>query len=97
MNELDPPHTISGDPDATEMLRLWAAHGKLQVAINIGRYEENGYDEAQAWGVILADAARHVANAMSQRYGASRDSEIARIRASFLAELHDPTSAIAGE
>jgi hypothetical protein len=56
MKPLDPPPTIKGDPDATEMLRLWIAHHKLNVAINIGSYQESGHDEAQAWGVILADS-----------------------------------------
>ncbi|MCA9118225.1 MAG: DUF5076 domain-containing protein, partial [Planctomycetaceae bacterium] len=40
MQPLDPPHTIEGDPNATEMLRLWAAHRKLNVAINIGSFHE---------------------------------------------------------
>ncbi|MCW1887659.1 DUF5076 domain-containing protein [Luteolibacter flavescens] len=96
MNELDPPYTVAGDPKATEMLRLWAAHGKLNVSINIGCYEEAGHDESEAWGVILADAARHVANALSQRYGASRETELSKIRATFLAELVDPSSEVEG-
>jgi hypothetical protein len=63
MKPLDPPPTIEGDANATEMLRLWIAHNKLNVAINIGSYQESGHDEAQAWGVILADFAKHVSRA----------------------------------
>jgi hypothetical protein len=94
---LDPPHTIKGDPKATEMLRLWAAHNKLNVAINIGCYEENGRDEAAAWGIILADAARHVANAMHLRYGVPATLTISKIQNAFRVELTDPTSPIDGE
>ena len=97
MKPLDPPPTIEGDPNATEMLRLWIAHHKLNVAINIGSYQESGHDEAQAWGVILADFAKHVSRALHQRYGHDPDETIEKIRELFLAELTEPTSAIEGE
>lgn len=79
------------------MLRLWAANGKLDVVINIGTYEEAGYDEAKAWGVIISDFTRHVARALAQRYGRNEEQEMAKIRDSFLEEIVDPTSAVAGE
>ena len=63
MKPLDPPDTIKGDPKATQMLRLWSAHDQLNVAINIGCYEENWHDEAKAWGIIIADFVRHVCRA----------------------------------
>src|SRR5438552_12293774 len=85
MKALDPPHTINGDPNATEMLRLWAAHNKLNVAINIGSYEETGHDEAKAWGIILADLAKHVARALHQANGRAPDETIEVIRELFLA------------
>lgn len=40
MKPLDPPHTIEGDPNATEMLRLWAAHRRLNVVINVSAEDE---------------------------------------------------------
>ena len=42
------------------MLRLWAANNKLDVVINIGSYTDRGFDEADAWGIIMSDFARHV-------------------------------------
>jgi hypothetical protein len=93
---LDPPDTIDGDPKATEMLRLWAAHNALQVSINIGCYEESEHDEAHAWGVILADCAKHVVNALSQRYEEDPDDALARIRTAFLAEVDHPTQKVTG-
>ena len=94
---LDPPPTIEGDPKATEMLRLWAAHNELQVAINIGCYEESEHDEAHAWGVILADCAKHVVNALKQRYGEDPDAALTRIRTAFLAEVDYPTQEVTGQ
>lgn len=96
MKALDPPDTIAGDPEATEMLRLWAAHNELQVSINIGSYQESEYDEAHAWGVILADCAKHVVNALSQRYDEDPDDALARIRTAFLAEVDHPTQKVTG-
>jgi len=97
MRALDPPPTAANDPNATELVRLWAANSKLEVVINIGSYEEQGYDEALAWGVIISDFARHVANALAQRYGKNEEQELARIRDFFLREISGPTSAITGE
>jgi hypothetical protein len=97
MRELEPPPAATTDPKATEMLRLWAANGKLEVSMNIGAYEKQGHDEAKAWGIIISDFTRHVARALSQRYGRNEEQEMARIRESFLLELNGPTSDITGE
>ena len=96
MRPLDPPTGIESDPNATEMLRLWAANSKLNVSINIGCYEESGYDEAKAWGIIISDFTRHVARALAQRHGKNEEQEMAKIRDSFLAEIRMPTSGIDG-
>lgn len=97
MRELNPPLAATTDPNATEMLRLWAANGKLDVVINIGKYEEQGRDEAKAWGIIISDFTRHVARALAQRYGRNEEQEMAKIRDSFLLEIVGPTSPISGE
>ena len=60
MRALDSPPSAAKDPKATELLRLWATNKKLEVVINIGLYEEQGYDEAAAWGIIISDFTRHV-------------------------------------
>ena len=97
MNPLDPPHTIEGDPNATEMLRLWAAHNKLNVAINVGSYHEQGHDEAMAWGIIAADFAKHVARALHQRYDQPQSESMEKFRSAFLEELENWTSEVTGE
>jgi hypothetical protein len=97
MHSLDPPPSAEVDPKATELLRLWAANGKLDVVMNIGSYEEQGYDEAKAWGIIISDFTRHVARALAQRYGKNEEQEMAKIRDSFLREITGPTSPIEGK
>ncbi len=96
MKALEPPTNVANDPNATELLRLWAANKKLDVSINIGIYEAQGLDEAKAWGIIISDFTRHVARALAQRYGKSEEQETAVIRDSYLRELNRPTSAITG-
>src|SRR5688572_16602424 len=97
MRALNPPPAAATDPKATELLRLWAANGKLDVVINIGVYQEQGHDEADAWGVIISDFTRHVARALSQRYGKNEEQEMSKIREAFLREIVGPTSPIDGE
>ena len=97
MRPLPIPDGVETDQTATEMLRLWVAHSKLNVAINIGCYEAQGMDEAKAWGVIISDFTRHVAHALSQRYGKDENQQIDIIRESFLKELETPSSDVDGE
>jgi len=97
MKELCIPPNAEADPKATEMLRLWAANGKLDVSINLGCYEEKGHNEAHAWGVIITDFSRHVARGLAQRYGKNEEQILAEIRDGFLAEIGNPTSDVEGE
>jgi hypothetical protein len=97
MNELPIPDGVENDPNATEMLRLWAANGRLNVSINLGAYEEQGHDEAFAWGIIITDFARHVARGLSRRYGRNDEQVLARIRDGFVNEIEKPTSDVKGD
>ena len=97
MRELEPPPNAQHDPEATELLRLWAVKGKLDVAVDIGAFHERGHDEARAWGIIISDFTRHVARALSQRYGKNEEQEMAKIRDCYLGELKGPTSPISGQ
>ena len=97
MRALPIPDGIETDPQATEMLRLWAANSKLNVSINIGVYEKQGMDESASWGIIISDFTRHIARAMAQRYGKNEEQEMAKVRDSFLKEIKKPTSNVDGE
>ena len=47
-------------------------------------------------GLILADLARHVANAFFDHSGSAPDKALAAIRDAFLKEMKEPTSAVSG-
>ncbi len=58
-----PPEALS-DPEAFELMRLWAAHGQLHVAISgdLG-------GSAEDFGELLADLFEHASRMFSQRDG----------------------------
>jgi len=97
MKALDLPDGIETDPNAKELLRLWAANKKLNVSINVGCFTNNGKDEATAWGIVLSDLTRHVGRALSQQYQANEEQVIAKVRDVYLRELRSPTSGIQGK
>lgn len=98
MNERPIPDAALRDKDAVEMLRVWIAEKKLQCSIKVGMYHEStNISEGRAWGVVLADVTRHVAMAMESAYDGDRAEIIKEIRASYLTELGDPTSAVTGK
>ncbi len=97
MNERPIPEAALEDVDSVEMLRVWIAARKLHSSMKIGMYRETmNIPEEKAWGTILADVSRHVANALEERYGVDRDASLAQIRASFSAELDKPTTEAKG-
>jgi hypothetical protein len=84
-NELDTPPIAKADKSAVEVLRVWAAPGKpQQLALR------TTWKEPSAWGLLLADVARHAANAYAAE-GHDRDEVLARITSMFQAEWEHPT------
>lgn len=84
-SELDPPPTANNS-EAVEVLRVWAAPGSPQQLTLRTRWKDPG-----AWGLLLADVARHAAQAY-QREGQDPEQVLARIRELFEAEWSSPTS-----
>jgi hypothetical protein len=69
---LDIPPETEGDDRATEMIRVWLAHNDLHVSMLLGMWsdaEDSEVDERDAWGQLLADLTRHIANGMMKEYG----------------------------
>ncbi|MHA6909974.1 DUF5076 domain-containing protein [Ralstonia pseudosolanacearum] len=88
MNERSIPAAALRDQDAVEMLRVWIAEQKLHCSMKVGMYLETmDIPEEDAWGVILADVTRHLANAMKSGCSANRDVSIEKIKESYLKEL----------
>ncbi|MHA6884529.1 DUF5076 domain-containing protein [Ralstonia pseudosolanacearum] len=98
MSERSIPAAALRDQDAVEMLRVWIAEQKLHCSMKVGMYLETmDIPEEDAWGVILADVTRHLANAMRSGYSANRDVSIEKIKESYLKELANPTSDADGD
>ncbi len=91
--ELGIPPGAFDDPQSGEMLRAWVAKGGLHCSLRIGSW---GDREAIAWGIVLSDAARHVADALEKEKGLSREETLAAIRESFDREMESPTSETEG-
>jgi Domain of unknown function (DUF5076) len=86
------PHTTEGDPNALEIARIWTAHGRQHVLIRTGIW-----DDPAAWGIMLVDFARHVANAYEADGRADYFEVLAKIREMFDAEWDSPTDIATGQ
>jgi hypothetical protein len=85
-NELQIPPAAEDDPQAVEILRVWAARQEQHVSLSWDLW-----DDPAIWGMVLADLAGHVANAFQQERGLDRTETLAAIRELFNKELENPT------
>ena len=84
-NSLETPPIANVDSNAVEVLRVWAAPGQPQQLTL-----RTTWNDAGAWGLLLADVARHAANAYGNE-GADPNVVLARIRELFDAEMSSAT------
>jgi len=84
-NALETPPIAESDSNAIEVLRVWAVPGKPQQLTLRTTWKDGG-----AWGLLLADVARHAANAYGNE-GADPNVVLTRIRELFDAEMSSPT------
>ncbi len=92
VNELEAPPGAAQDTEAVEISRVWVSEGGLEVSLRLGVFEDPA-----AWGVLLADLARHVAHAHQQLDGSDAEQTLGLIRDALEAELADPTGAPTGD
>lgn len=98
MDERVIPAAALRDADAWEPLRVWIAEQRLHCSLKVGVYEENGpMPEDTAWGIILADVAKHVADALAKEGLRNPDAALREIFRSFASELEEPTSSASGD
>ena len=100
MRELPRPSGIVGDDHATEMIRVWIAHNDLNVSMLLDMWHDAPdaeVDERDAWGELLADLTKHIANGMMKQHGWDYDSTRDRIRAAFLRHFDDKSNWIRGD
>jgi hypothetical protein len=90
---LDPPPAAARDKASFEVLRVWIAEQGQHVSIRSGAWED-----PFAWGIVLADLARHIALAQ-QLHKPETDVEafVERLLEGFHAEIENPTDEPEGE
>ena len=90
--ELGIPPEVEDDPNAVEILRAWVANQSLICALLPDAFSAHSATEstgqsAVAWGIVLADIARHVSGAMHDLHGKAHSETIAEILRVFNGEL----------
>jgi hypothetical protein len=87
-----PPAALR-DANAVELARVWIAEQGLHCALKFGLYAHDGVDrETSAWGIILADLAGHVADALSAEGMGARAALFEAIVERFYEEVSAPSS-----
>ncbi len=84
-NALQPPPIADNNPQAREVLRVWAAPGNPQQLTLRTTWKDAG-----AWGLMLVDIARHASKAYANE-GQDPKAVLKRIRDLFDAEWEKPT------
>ena len=91
--QLAVPPTALSDDKAFEILRVWVADGAQLVCLRSAVWSDPA-----AWGIMLADIARHIGNSYVQGGNAADIADIlSRIRTGFAAEMDSPTDTPVGQ
>ncbi|GAC1419566.1 MAG: DUF5076 domain-containing protein [Acidobacteriaceae bacterium] len=90
---LDLPPAASRDKASFEVLRVWVAERGQHVSIRSGAWED-----PFAWGIVLADLARHIAHAHTLQHPETDEPAfVERLLEGFHAEIENPTDEPEGE
>ncbi len=90
---LSVPPVAQRDKASFEVLRVWIAEQGQHVSIRSGAWED-----PFAWGIVLADLARHIALAHEmQDKSVDKDAFLERLLEGFTAEIDNPTDEPEGE
>jgi hypothetical protein len=84
--ELPIPSAAESDAKAVELARVWAAGGGQHVSLATGLW-----NDPAAWGIMLVDLARHVADAYEQTQALDSAETLNRIKCGFDAEWESAT------
>jgi hypothetical protein len=87
MATFDPLHVPPAalEHGGVEVLRAAIVEGGLHVSLR------RAFDDPQAWGMVIADVARHAARVFGRATQRSEDAARERIRTMFDAEMDAPT------
>jgi len=87
------PPVAQRDKASFEVMRVWIAEQGQHVSIRSGAWED-----PFAWGIVLADLARHIAHAHElQNEGTDTNAFLQRLLEGFQAEIDNPTDEPEGE
>ena len=90
---LDIPPAAARDNASFEVLRVWIAEKGQHVSLRSGAWED-----PFAWGIVLADLARHIALAQQlQDPKTDTDAFVERLLEGFHAEIENPTDEPEGD
>ncbi len=91
-DQLRVPEPARTDAKSFELLRVWIAHQDQHISLRVGVWKD-----PEAWGMMLADLARHIAASFEQAEKRDPIEVLGRIRAGFEAEMSSPTDEVKGE
>jgi Domain of unknown function (DUF5076) len=91
-DQLRVPEAARTDAKSFELLRVWIAHQDQHISMRVGVW-----NEPEAWGMMLADLARHIAAAFEQSEKRDPTETLARVKAGFETEMESPTEEVHGE
>jgi hypothetical protein len=93
MDALGIPPAAVRDANALELARVWIAEQGLHCSLRVGLYTaDGGARETAAWGIILADLAGRVADALSAEGLGSRADLLDALIERFNDETAEPSS-----
>jgi hypothetical protein len=86
-NQLAVPDGLQAASSGAEVLRAWIVDGGLVVVL-----KPTIWPDGREWGILLADVAQHVGDALAREYGKDASKTVNRIKITFNTELAAPTS-----
>lgn len=91
-DQLRVPEAAKTDAKSFELLRVWVAHQDQHISMRAGVWEDPA-----AWGVMLADLARHIANSFEKWEKRDPLEVLESIRAAFESDLQSSSTEVEGE
>jgi hypothetical protein len=81
---IDVPGEVRADPRTEEVLRVWVGGAGQTFSARVEQW-----DDPAAWGLLLADLARHVARSYADNGTWTEEEAFGRVLAGLEAELND--------
>ena len=79
---IDVPEQVKSDASAEDLLRVWGTSEGQVFSVRLERW-----DDPAAWGILLADLARHIARSYAEAGSRAADDALQRLLAGFRAEI----------